>query len=119
MIVLRQLSQSALGKFTSVRLLVKFTRVSPIKPSVSHYAQSEEHFFRCSFFLEAVGAKCGRQQKERPLESKLKRLGGKNKLVRENAAALNELIKFRERMIMAISEIGHVSLSPLIIIVIF
>ena len=49
----------------------------------------------------------------------MKRLGGKNKLVKENAAASNEPINFREGMIMAISEIGHVSLSPLIIIVIF
>ena len=65
--------------------------------------------------LEAVGAKWGRQKRERPLESKLKRLGGKRKLVIENAAASNEPINFRERMIMAISEIGHVSLSPLII----
>ena len=71
------------------------------------------------FFLEAVGAKWGRQQRERPLESKLKQLGRKNKLVKENAAASNEVINFRERMIMAISEIGHVSLSPLIMIVIF
>ena len=38
----------------------------------------------------------------------------KNKLVKENASASNEPIN---RMIMAISEIGHVSLSPLIIIV--
>ena len=38
---------------------------------------------------------------------------------KENAAASNELINFRERMIMAISEIGHVSISALIIIVIF
>ena len=60
----------------------------------------------------------GRQQRERPLESKLKRLGGRNKLVKENAAASNEPINFRERMIMAISEIGHASLSPLIILVI-
>ena len=57
----------------------------------------------------------GRQQGERPLESKIKQLGGKNNLVKENAAASNEPINFRERMIMAISEIGHVSLSPLIL----
>ena len=50
-----------------------------------------------------------------PLESKLSRLGGKNKLVKENAAASNESINFRERMIMVISEIELVSLSPLII----
>ena len=42
-----------------------------------------------------------------------------NRLVKENAAASNEPINFRERMIMAISEIGHASLSPLIITVIF
>ena len=54
-----------------------------------------------------------------PLESKLRQLGGLKKLVKENTAASNESINFRERIIMAISEIRHVSLSPLIIIVIF
>ena len=34
-------------------------------------------FFAARFFLEAVGAKWGRHQRERPLESKLKCLGGK------------------------------------------
>ena len=81
--------------------------------------KAERIFWATHFFLKAVEAKWGRQQRERPLESKLKWQGGKNKLVKENAAASNEPINFRERMIMAISEIGHVSLSPLIIIVIF
>ena len=54
-----------------------------------------------------------------PLESKLRQLGELKKLVKENTAASNESINFRERIIMAISEIRHVSLSPLIIIVIF
>ena len=81
--------------------------------------KADRIFFAARFFLEAVGAKWGRQQRERPLESKLRRLGGKNKPVKENAAASNEPINSRERMIMAISEIGHASLSPLIIIVIF
>ena len=63
-------------------------------------------FLAARFFLEAVEAKWGRQQRERPL-------------VKQNAAASSEPINFSgERMIMAISEIGHVSLSPLIIIVI-
>ena len=53
----------------------------------------------------------GKATKELPLESKLKRPGGKNKLVQENAAASNEPINFIERIIMAISEIGPVSLS--------
>ena len=93
------------------------------EPSSEIYArntdlQSGENFFATRFFLEAVG-KWGRQQRERLLESKLNRLGGKNKSVKENAPASNEPINFRERMIMAISGIGHVSLSPLIIIVIF
>ena len=79
----------------------------------------ERIFFAARFCQEAVGAKWGRQQRERPLESKLKRLGGKNKSVKESAAASNEPINSGERMIMAISEIGHVSLSPLIMIVIF
>ena len=61
-------------------------------------------FFAARFFLEAVEAKWGRQQRERLLESKLKWLGGKNKLAKENAAASNEPINFRERMSMAISE---------------
>ena len=87
--------------------------------SVSHCAQNEDNFFAARLFHEAVGAKWGRQQRERPLGSKLKRLGGKNKLVKENAAASNKPINFRERMVTAISETGHVSLSPLIIIVIF
>ena len=34
-----------------------------------------------------------------PLESKLRWLDGKNKLVKENAATSDELINFRERMI--------------------
>ena len=53
-------------------------------------------FYAARFLLEAVGAKWESQQRERPLRSKLKRLSGKNKLVN------------LERMIMAISEIGHV-----------
>ena len=54
---------------------------------VSHCAQSGENFFSLLgfFFLKAVGAKWGRQQRERTLESKRKRLDGKNKLVKENA----------------------------------
>ena len=75
-------------------------------------------FYAARFSLEAVGAKWESQQRERPLRSKLKRLSGKTKLVKENAAASNEPINL-ERMIMAISVIGHVSLSPLIIIVTF
>ena len=88
-------------------------------PSVLHCAQSGENVFAAHFFLEAVGAKWGRQQRERPPESKLKWLGEKNKLVKENVAASNEPINFREKMILAISEIWHVSFSPLIIVVIF
>ena len=82
--------------------------------------KAERIFFAARFFLEAVyRAKWGREQRERTPESKLKQLSRNNKLVKENAAASNELINFRERMIMAISEIGHVSISALIIIVIF
>ena len=80
--------------------------------------KAERIFFAARFFLEAVGAKWGRQQTERPLESKLKRLGEKSESVKENAAAPNEPIYSRERMVMAISEIGHASLSPLIIIIV-
>ena len=43
----------------------------------------------------------------------------KKQVSKRNAAASNEQINFRGRMIMVISEIGHVSLSPSIIIVIF
>ena len=51
--------------------------------------------FAVLFFLKAGGAKWGRQEKETgPLQSKLKRLGGKNKLVKENSAASNEPINF-------------------------
>ena len=82
--------------------------------------KAEIIFFAALSFLAAVGANWGKQHGERPLESKLRRLGrgggGKNKLVKENATASNEPTNLRERMIMAISEIGHVSLSPLIII---
>ena len=81
--------------------------------------KAERIFSAARCFLEAVGAKWGRQQRERPLESTLKRLRGKTKLVKENAAASNEPINFREIIFMAISEIGHVSLSFLIIIAIF
>ena len=52
----------------------------------------------------------------RSLESKPRRLGEKNKLVKENTAASIEPINFIETIITAISEIGYFSLSPLIII---
>ena len=39
--------------------------------------KAERTFLLLVFFLEAGGAKWGRQERERPLESKLKRLGGK------------------------------------------
>ena len=74
------LSQSALGKFTSVHLLVKFTRVSSISPNVSNCAQSREIFLLLVFFLkplEQIGE--GNKGNDR-YEFKLKRLGGKNKL---------------------------------------
>ena len=47
-------SQSALGKFTSIGFLVKFTRVIFNQPLVKRI------FLGARFFLEAVGAKCGR-----------------------------------------------------------
>ena len=47
------------------------------------------------YFLEAFGAKWERQEKKRPLESKLKGLSGKKKLVKENKATSNEPINFR------------------------
>ena len=74
--VLRLLNQSALGKYTSISLLVKFTRVIFNQPySDSQCAQRGENFFFAARFChEAVGAKWGRQQRELPLESKLKRL---------------------------------------------
>ena len=53
--------------------------------------------FAALAFLQVVGAKWGRKQRERTLESKLKRLSGKNKLVKEKAAASNEPINFRNR----------------------
>ena len=82
--------------------------------------KAEINFWLLAFLvLEAVGAKWGRQQRERPLESKLKRLDGKNELVKQTAAASNEPLNFSERMIMVISEIGNVALSPLIIKMIF
>ena len=46
--------------------------LSSINPSVLHCAQSGWNFFAARFFLEAVGEKWGRQQREQPLESKLK-----------------------------------------------
>ena len=56
--------------------------------------KAERNFFAARAFLEAVGTNWGRQQRERPLESKLKRPGGKNKLVKENTAASNEPTNF-------------------------
>ena len=64
----------------------------------------ERIFNAAHFFLESVGGEWGKEQRERPLESKLKQLGRKNKLAKENAAASNEPINLREKMIMAISE---------------
>ena len=60
-------------------------------------------FFAARFFLKLLEQNLGRQQRELPLESKLKRLGETNKLVKENAAASNEPINLRERVIVAIS----------------
>ena len=53
--------------------------------SVSHCAQSRENFLAAgSFFLVAAGAKLGRQLNTKvttlPLESKLRRLGGKKQV---------------------------------------
>ena len=56
----------------------------------------------------------GRATKGKTAGKQAKAASGKNKLGKENAAASNEPINFRERMIMAISEIGYVSLSLLI-----
>ena len=58
--------------------------------------KAERIVFGARFFLETIGAKWGRQIREIQLESKLKRLGGKNKLVKEKAAASNEPVNFRE-----------------------
>ena len=108
------------GYFRSPPAEIYARNLQWINLSVSHCSQSEKNFFFAArFFLEAVGAKWGRQQRERLLESKTKSLGRRIELVKENAAAWNEPINFRERIIMLISGIGHVSLSPLIIIVIF
>ena len=90
-----------------------------VNPSISHCAQSGRKFIAARFFLEVGGAKWGRQERERPLESKLKLLGGKNKLAKDNAACSNGPINYRETAIMVISKIGYVSLSSLIVIVIF
>ena len=71
--------------------------------------KADRIFLLLGFFLEAGGAKWGRQEMEQPLESKLKQLGGKNKLVKENMAASNEPIYLRETIIiMALSETGYV-----------
>ena len=59
----------------------------------------------------------GKATKGKTAGKQTKAASGKNKLVKENTAASNEPINFRERMIMAISEIGHVSLSPSIIVI--
>ena len=80
----------------------------------------ESNFLLLVFFLKLLEQnQVGNNGTTIPLESKLRRLGGLKKLVKENMAALNESINFRERIIMAISGIRRVSLSPLIIIVIF
>ena len=86
-----------------------------MNPSVSYCAQSGENFFCRSFFFLKLLEQNGEGNKENDrFKQKLTRLGGKNKLVKENAAASVEPINFRERMIMEITEIGHVSLSPLV-----
>ena len=60
-------------------------------------------FLVAYFFLEAVGAKWGRQQRERLLESKLNR---EKQVSNRMHAVSNEPINFRETRIIAISEIG-------------
>ena len=79
-----------LGKLTNVHLLVKLQAQSSNNPHVSHCAQSGDNILLLLVFLETGVAKWERQEKERPLENKLKQLGEKKK-VKENAAALNEL----------------------------
>ena len=91
-----ELKKSQTRCYFSNHQRVKFTRVIFNQPLVFRIAlKAERIFFAARFFLEAVGAKWGRQQRERPLESKLRRLGGKNKPVKENAAASNEPINSR------------------------
>ena len=53
----------------------------------------------------------GKATKGTTARKQTKVLGGKNKLVKENATASNEPINFRERMIIVNSETGHVSFS--------
>ena len=60
----------------------------------------------------------GKATKRTTARKQTKRAGAENKYVKQNGAASNEPISFRQRMTMAISEIGNFSLSPLIIIVI-
>ena len=63
-------------------------------------ALKAEIIFFC--FLEVGVAKWERQEGERPLEKKLKWLGGKKKTVKVNTATLNEPINLSEEgMIMA------------------
>ena len=80
-------------------------------PSGPHFTETPEKSFSPCFTnkLRSQTQSSGGSQ----------RIGGNNKLVKENAAASNKPINFRETIIMAISEIGYDSLSPLIIIVIF
>ena len=71
---------------------VKFTSAIFNQPSVSYCALSGGNFLCCSFFflklLEQIGE--GMQGSHR-LESKLKRLGAKNNLLKGNAAASNQI----------------------------
>ena len=61
----------------------------------------------------------GKARKGTTARKQTKAARWKKKLVKENAAASNEPMNFRETMIMGLSENGYVSLSPMIIIVIF
>ena len=79
-----------LGNFTSIRLLVKLTCINFNQPLVFHIAlKTKRNFLAACFFLEAVGAKWGRQQRERPLESKLKWLGGKKQVSKRKCGRFN------------------------------
>ena len=68
-----------------------------MNPSVSYCGQSGENFFLLVVFFFKLLEQNGDGNKENDrLKRKLKRLGGKNKLVKENAVASVEPINFRE-----------------------
>ena len=82
--------------------------------------KAERNFFCSPFFLEVVRAiKIGKATKGTTARKQTKAARQEKQVSKRERLVSKKATNSRERMIMAISEIGYVSLSPFMIIVIF